>query len=291
MAKLLMLRGLPACGKTTHATEQLKTGNWVRLNKDLLRTMLHNDKFSGRNEGLTMDAEYVLAQHFLTHNKNVIIDDTNLLDHHKERWSNLAKETNSTFEIKDFSVSLEELIERDKNREKSVGFDVIKRLALQSGRYPAPNKGFIICDIDGTVADLSHRLHYVKVPDGQKKDWKSFFENISDDKPRKEIVEQIFAHFVDGYDIVFVSGRPDTYKKETVKWLNKNIGIGENYALLMRKGSDSRDDDIVKEEILNTYFPDKSLIKKVYDDRKRVIDMWVRNGLDVVNVGGENNDF
>src|SRR4051812_38724625 len=77
MAKLIIMQGLPASGKSTKAKELLEHGNTVRLNKDLLRTMLHFDKFTGRNEGLTQDAALFLADNFLEKDINVIIDDTN----------------------------------------------------------------------------------------------------------------------------------------------------------------------------------------------------------------------
>ena len=65
MAKLLVLSGLPASGKTTKCMELLAHGNTVRLNKDLMRNMLHNDKFTGVNESITRDAVRLLAKHFL----------------------------------------------------------------------------------------------------------------------------------------------------------------------------------------------------------------------------------
>ena len=171
-----------------------------------------------------------------------------------------------------------------------------------------PKRGYVICDIDGTVADATHRMHFVKInpsicdcsvnlgtfkmehiKDGCpikefKKDWKGFFEAMSNDTPRKDIIQTIRAEVVDGYDICFVSGRPDTYKKITIEWLDRHIGI-EDYYLLMRKGTDKRPDDIVKFEILKTYFPKLEQIKHVFDDRPSVIRMWRAFGLDVIDVG------
>lgn len=85
------------------------------------------------------------------------------------------------------------------------------------------------------------------------------------------------------YTIVFVSGRPDTYKKETIEWLENNIGLAEYY-LLMRQGHDSRDDTDVKRDIYKNYLIGKKIIK-VFDDRPRVIRMWREEGLEVVDVG------
>ena len=43
------------------------------------------------------------------------------------------------------------------------------------------DKQIIICDIDGTIANLQHRLHYIRNPEGTK-DWDSFHVTCTDDK-------------------------------------------------------------------------------------------------------------
>ena len=53
-----MLRGISGSGKSTRAKElMLEHGNLVRINRDLLREMLHFGKWSGKNEGLVVDVE------------------------------------------------------------------------------------------------------------------------------------------------------------------------------------------------------------------------------------------
>jgi predicted kinase len=47
--KLLMLKGLPASGKSTYAKKLAQDG-YVRVNKDDLRAMLHAGKWSKINE-------------------------------------------------------------------------------------------------------------------------------------------------------------------------------------------------------------------------------------------------
>ena len=43
MSKMVIMQGLPASGKSTRAEEiERSMGNAVRINKDLLRTMLHS---------------------------------------------------------------------------------------------------------------------------------------------------------------------------------------------------------------------------------------------------------
>lgn len=280
-----MMRGLPASGKSTKAQEIISQGSWVRLNRDLLRTMLHFDKFTGRNEGLTVDAEKYLATSFLKAGISVCVDDTNLGDSHKDMWSNIAKEADAKFEVVDMATPVSTCRFRDQEREKKVGADVITNMALRYGLHPAPAKGYILCDLDGTLADITHRLAYAH---GETKDWGKFFSLISEDKLREDVAQMISDYANDGYDIIFLSARPDTYKKQTLLWIIQHMeGRLPNgfLTLIMRRGNDKRPDVEVKKDLLDMHFPDRSLIKMVVDDRPSVIRMWRENGLPVTDVG------
>ena len=271
--------GLPASGKSTRAKELMEAdGNAIRLNKDLIRTMLHFDKFNGKNESLTRDAEIALADYFLNHGKNVIIDDTNLNPKTYNGWKELARPYGHKFEEVKMETSWSECIDRDAKRDGKVGRDVITGMARQYGMYDSKKKD-IICDIDGTLCDLTHRLKYVKGV--EKKDWKSFFENISKDKPRQEVIDKLWK-MSKKCTINLVSGRPDTYRDATVTWLKEN-DVPYQF-LLMRRADDKRDDTEVKRDFLNRYFR-KDNIELVIDDRPRVIRMWQEEGLKVDDVG------
>ena len=52
----------------------------------------------------------------------------------------------------------------------------------------------------------------------------------------------------------------------------------------MRREHDKRPDVEVKQQMLDTYFPDRSWIHCVIDDRPSVIRMWKANGLEVIDV-------
>ncbi len=301
------MQGLPGSGKSTKAEEILKKdGNAVRINKDLLRTMLHFDKWSGQNEGKTQKAALTLAKMFLIlGNANVIIDDTNLNEKTLQSWKDLAKECRTKIEYHRMETSVEECIDRDYIREDKVrvGKDVIIQMAISSGLYPKPYKGFVLCDLDGTLADIKHRLKYVKPrqiimtgsgstaiygddPDF-KKDWKKFFEGIPNDKPRLEVIDTLMKYEVQGYEIILVSARPDDYREATGNWLKDEVFHGYNAykTLIMRKSGDKRPDTEVKQEIFNRFFKDKYHIEAVIDDRPSVIRMWRENGLNVIDVG------
>jgi hypothetical protein len=131
----------------------------------------------------------------------------------------------------------------------------------------------IIVDIDGTLSDSSHRQHFMT---GEKKDWKSFYGKMSEDKPN-EWCKNIIQRFVSHHCILLVSGRPDDHKETTVKWLQDN-GIYFN-ELYMRKSGDFRTDFIIKKEIYLNKIKPLYDVEFCIDDRKQVVDMWREQGL------------
>lgn len=286
MSRLMCMQGLPASGKSTRAKALMaEYGNAVRINRDLLRTMLHCDVWSGKKEGITLTASRALTRQMLSLPDVgcVIIDDTNLSPGVVESWRHLAHETESRFDIVRMDTPMEECIRRDQARAKEVGAHVIVGMALKYGLYPMPEKGFVLCDIDGTLADITRRKHFV---DGEgTKDWDGFFANIDRDTPREDIALAVATLQREGYDVILVSGRPEWTRDTTELWLYTHCPDLDWSALFMRRTGDHRPDTVVKEEILTTYFPDLSKICCVYDDRPSVIRMWESHGLTVVNCG------
>lgn len=278
--KLLILRGLPASGKSTTAKELLKSKSWKRVNRDLLREMLHNNEFTGKNESVTIAIEKTIAMELLKAGYNVVVDDCNISAHHAEIWMAVAVSQGVEFESQHIDTIWQECIERDKGRDKAVGAQVIKQMALQYGLlYRSEiSKGIVVCDIDGTIANIEHRLHHAKK---EPKDWKSFFSEMDKDTVREDVKAEIKKCEEEGYDIVFVSARPEDYREQTEKWLLDNMGY--NFVLMRQKG-DKRDDTIVKQEIYDKYLKHHNVVR-VYDDRPKVIRMWMSNGLQVIDCG------
>ncbi len=249
--------------------------------------MLNYGVWSKEGESIVIDAQKHMARAILNMGEDVIIDDTNISKQHEDMWGGIARECGADFIIKEFETSVEECIERNKNRHDSVPREAIIGMALNSKSTLKASKEymdkntFIICDIDGTVADTSKRLHHL---DKTPKDWGGFFSDMINDAPRQEIIDELKAN-AGRRKVLFVSGRPDNYRNVTEEWLNKNIGI-EYEALFMRKRRDTRPDDIIKLEIFNNYLKGiKDNIQFVYDDRPRVIRMWREVGLEVTDVG------
>ena len=280
MSKLIIMQGLPASGKSTRAEELLREdGNAVRVNRDLLRTMLHFDKFTGKNEGLTKDAARTLARLFLEKGINVIIDDTNLHAGTVQSWVDLAKETDSKIQYERLTTPVETCLERDEKRQKRVGKHVIQKMALQHMEYLKGEK-VVICDMDGTLADPTHRLKYAK---GEEKNWDHFFALAALDTPRKDVIEQAAKIKRDsGARLMIVSARPEKYRNDTLGWL-AGQGISPDI-LIMREDNDKRQDTEVKADIFDKYLKNLAIVA-LFDDRPSVIRMWREKGVNVIDVG------
>lgn len=292
--KLIMMRGLPASGKSTKAEEIIKggasssrnsQGEFFRVNRDLLRKMLHCDVFTGKREGATIHAQQLLVAHLLQEGKNVIVDDTNLGEKHVNMWKMMADMYSAKFEIIDMmdNVSLTMCLARNEARGFTVPQHVIEQMAMQYKHIPYSR--LVVCDIDGTIADCSHRQHHVQ-KDGPK-DWKSFFAGMKDDEPRHDVYKKALklAKYESGKHtaLVLVSARPEDYREVTEQWLRDN-GMEGHFTILMRRKGDKRPDTDVKGDIYERYLKHYDIVK-VFDDRPSVIRMWQEHGLEVEDCG------
>jgi phosphoglycolate phosphatase-like HAD superfamily hydrolase len=129
-----------------------------------------------------------------------------------------------------------------------------------------------VFDIDGTLSDCSHRAHHVKY---YPKNWASFNSEMVNDS-LIESTSVILAALSFNYTIILVTGRPESYRGVTEEWLKKH-GI-EADALYMRDDEDFRQDDEYKSEIADLIEETYSIMG-VFEDRKRVVDMWKSRGI------------
>jgi FMN phosphatase YigB (HAD superfamily) len=134
-------------------------------------------------------------------------------------------------------------------------------------------KKAIIVDLDGTLADITHRRKFVE---GQKKDWKNFNRNIIADEINGWCRE-IIRRMIHDHHVLLVSGRTDELRQETLEWLKKHdVPFTE---LMMRKHNDHRDDTVVKREIYEGRIRPSFDVLFVIDDRAKVVRMWREAGL------------
>ena len=266
-----MTKGLPASGKTTWA----KTQNAYRINKDDLRAMMNNGKWSKTNEKYILLVRDNIIELHLKDKNNVIVDDTNLHPKHEIRLQELAKKYKAEFEVKDFTgISLEDCIKRDQKKSNYVGEKVIKQMYNQFLKskivkieYDKELPDAVICDIDGTLALFGGANPYDR--------------DFSKDQLNLPIRDILYG-LQQSHKIILLSGRMEKNKKITEDWLSCN-GISFD-KLYMRITDDVRKDFIIKKEIYTVYIKGQYNIKMVIDDRNQVVDMWRSLGLTCLQV-------
>lgn len=127
---------------------------------------------------------------------------------------------------------------------------------------------WVIFDLDGTLADLKHRLHFIQ---NDCPDWDSFNMACDKDMPIEAVKNLLDLCRLSGRNIAILTGRMETAKEKTKKWLEKHKI--EYELLCMRAAGDHRSDTIVKKEMFEKHFK-KENVWFVVDDRDKVVDMW-----------------
>lgn len=280
---LLCLRGLPASGKTTYARKLVDEG-WVRVNKDDMRAMLHNSKFSKPNEAFVLKLRDDVIVRALTQGQNVVVDDTNLDAKHVIQFQNLANTFEADFDYKFFDVSVEECIRRNKLRDNPVPDKVIYSMYERYLKEPPAvieyddnKEECIIVDVDGTLAHIA---------DGRSPYDASRAMNDSLDDAVSVITAMFYNH---GYKVIILTGRNEEHREVTEEWLKaNNVEYDELYTRMnsdVDENGKQLEDSIVKERLFRTYVQPRFNVKFVLDDRAQVIRMWESNGLKVLMCG------
>ena len=126
MSKLLILQGIPASGKSTFAKQWVEEDPKFRVivNRDSIRRGL-GVYWVPTREGLISDLEFKTVEIAMVWGYDICLDSTNLNPTYFQQWIRLAQEQEYEIEYKQFDISLEEALKRDKNREFPVGEKVI----------------------------------------------------------------------------------------------------------------------------------------------------------------------
>ena len=160
----------------------------------------------------------------------------------------------------------------------------------------------IIFDVDGTLLNIEHRLHFLKK---SPKDWKAFRDpELKDlDEPRMEVIriaESLGSYrkrthnpakstggpnSADVNRLILASGRVLAESSDTLTSLSKFMDINVFERTYFRSNKDFREDIEVKSDMLNKMRKHGYDPVMAFDDRPSVIRMWRERGLVVADVG------
>jgi phosphoglycolate phosphatase-like HAD superfamily hydrolase len=148
----------------------------------------------------------------------------------------------------------------------------------------------LVCfDLDGTLANIEHRLGFVR---SKPKNWKAFDAGIPNDAVNLPVAEVFHSLKAAGNEIIFASGRNERTRDVTMKWLQDNGLWDYRSKLYMRKADDYRSDDIVKDEIIDEIVADYGKLPDMwFDDRPRVVRAVRARGIFVFDVYQGEEDF
>lgn len=135
-----------------------------------------------------------------------------------------------------------------------------------------------VFDIDGVLADVSHRLHHLEGPD---KDWDGFFDAAVDDRVLVDGLSRVRQMVELGKSCVYLSGRPERTRTITVEWFQRHDFPALD--LYLRPDMDRRPARLFKPSVLER-LGGPSGIEMVFDDDDAVVEQLQVLGYAVTHV-------
>ncbi len=141
-------------------------------------------------------------------------------------------------------------------------------------------KDIIVVDLDGTLADIDHRVDLVRC---DKPDYDAFHKLCTKDTPKKWCVDLIFTFLRDDFIVKIVSARSRIVEVETLLWIGNifspNFPWTKHLELVMVRNKDDHSPD---QELKRKWLHESGLKDRILfavDDRQKVVDMWRAEGL------------
>jgi FMN phosphatase YigB (HAD superfamily) len=145
-------------------------------------------------------------------------------------------------------------------------------------------KKYIICDLDGTLCDHSHRIYLA-----WSKNWHAYNSGCPLDRSNQSVLDFLMynSHATDeNCEIVFLTGRSENYEELTRGWLCAYFDYKHRYHLIMRKEGDYRKASAFKFEALGEFMASKEItaddIFAAIDDDETCCEMY--RGIGIKNV-------
>ncbi|MCX6466621.1 MAG: hypothetical protein NTW05_23990 [Pseudonocardiales bacterium] len=134
-----------------------------------------------------------------------------------------------------------------------------------------PARPVAIFDVDGVLADVTHRLHHLRA---RPQRWERFFTEADRDPLLDEGAARLRAALAD-HDVVYLTGRPERTRRLTERWLaHHGLPTGP---LIMRDDLDHRPARYMKREVLRGLAATRE-IASVLDDDPSVVDLLEADG-------------
>ena len=134
-----------------------------------------------------------------------------------------------------------------------------------------------VFDIDGTLSIVGDRLKYLQL---SPPDWDAFYNACGTDECN-EPIWAVWRAMKEHHRIVFVTGRRESCRDDTLKWMKENMIQCHSNQLKMRKDNDLRHDTEVKPELIEGFKED---ILVIFEDRASMVKKWRELGYTCLQV-------
>lgn len=299
MPTLIIIRGLPGCGAREWARNWVAQDyeNRVAISYRRMAIALYAQErdLPDALGAVVRDTQHIQVREFLLKGYSVVVPDPNLVLREARAFADIAQRTGAEFQVRDLTdVSVGECVERDSKRLLPVGEAVIRDLNRRF-KFPLPKveptprragerppwyvpsdpktTPAVIVDLDGTLAiNVTNRELW---GDG-------FEEHVYEDEVNQNVLRFIDGWLMQGYDLIFMSGRAEAARSETARWLMDKASIFDHeYELFMRADGDHRFDYEIKADLFEEHVrPNYSNVALAIDDRNQIVDLWRGIGLE-----------
>lgn len=148
---IVLICGLPACGKSQFAKTYFKSQEFKRINRKEIRRMLFEmttfeDKwsekeFSSVDEGLVKQIERKLLENLLQNDQKVLIDNTSVSTISRKSYIQIAQQMKKTIGVVFLNTPVQTCIERNRKKTDPVPERIIANLAAAI-ELPDSREGF-----------------------------------------------------------------------------------------------------------------------------------------------------
>lgn len=146
-----------------------------------------------------------------------------------------------------------------------------------------------IFDIDGVLADVTHLLPLISqdLPK-DKRDYDQYYRRIGEALPIEPALEMCSDLLNADNSLVFITGRRESSRRDTVEWLLRHFKpIRHDFLLYMRPDYDERPaygvkGDLIASVIKHTLTDPKAMI--IFEDDRQCVEMYKQLGCYVNHV-------
>lgn len=292
MATLVIIRGLPGCGKSTQARRWVEDSPDTRaeVNRDAIRLMLGGFTVgSSAQEKMVTKVQHTAIHDLLSSGIDVVCSDTNLQDKFMRELYRIAFNVGAEVGVFDMTdVPLDTALIRNALRDdkEPVPESVIRKMynnSIKGKGYPLPIPNmdsagkapdFYVGDADLPEVDISDIDGTVASCEGVRSPYD--YSRVAFDRPRRSVIDVLRDRNKAGKGLIFMSGRPDinNVRRDTEEWIRTYIGLPYETLLMRPADRQQINDSIIKRDLFDEHIRGNYNIGVVFDDRDRVVAMW-----------------